>query len=60
MGFYQADPTLENYWRGLILFEKNVAFYKFALAHAFMRLIKGVVTSLPLTNWPCLPGRLRS
>lgn len=34
MDFYQADPTLENYWRGVILFGRNVASYKFALAHA--------------------------
>ncbi|SJZ85827.1 hypothetical protein SAMN03097723_2256 [Pantoea eucalypti] len=34
MRFYQADPRLENYWRGVILFGKNVASYKFALAHA--------------------------
>ncbi len=34
MQFIQADPTLENYWRGIILFGKNVASYKFALAHA--------------------------
>lgn len=34
MEFYQGDPTLENYWRGIILFGKNVASYKFALAHA--------------------------
>lgn len=34
MHFYQADPSLENYWRGVILFGNNVASYKFALAHA--------------------------
>lgn len=34
MHFYQVEPTLENYWRGIILFGKNVASYKFALAHA--------------------------
>lgn len=34
MRFYQADPKLEHYWRGVILFGKNVASYKFALAHA--------------------------
>ncbi|HKN05135.1 MAG TPA: HNH endonuclease [Buttiauxella sp.] len=34
MKFYEADPTLENYWRGVILFGRNVASYKFALAHA--------------------------
>jgi len=30
--FYEIEPTLENYWRGIILFGKNVASYKFALA----------------------------
>lgn len=34
MRFWQADPKLEHYWRGVILFGKNVASYKFALAHA--------------------------
>jgi len=34
MRFYQIEPTLENYWRGIILFGKNVASYKFALAQA--------------------------
>ncbi|MRS15368.1 HNH endonuclease [Enterobacteriaceae bacterium RIT691] len=34
MRFYQVAPVLENYWRGIILFGKNVASYKFALASA--------------------------
>jgi len=34
MRFYQVDPTRESYWRGVILFGKNFATYKFALAHA--------------------------
>ncbi|MBT0721392.1 HNH endonuclease [Rosenbergiella collisarenosi] len=34
MRFYQQEPTRENYWRGIILFGKNVASYKFALANA--------------------------
>ncbi len=34
MRFYQVDPALENYWRGVILFGNNFATYKFALAHA--------------------------
>lgn len=34
MRFYKIAPTLENYWRGVILFGKNFASYKFALAHA--------------------------
>lgn len=32
MEFYTVEPTLENYWRAIILFGKNVASYKFALA----------------------------
>lgn len=34
MRFYQIDPSLENFWRGVILFGNNFATYKFALAHA--------------------------
>ena len=40
MDFYQVDPTLENYWRGVILFGRNVASYKFALAHALYEVDK--------------------
>ena len=29
--FYDIDPSLENYWRGVILFGRNVASYKFAV-----------------------------
>ena len=32
--FYEIDPSLENYWRSIILFGRNVASYKFALAKA--------------------------
>jgi hypothetical protein len=32
--FYEIDPTLENYWRAIILFGRNTASYKFALAKA--------------------------
>lgn len=38
MEFYQVDPTNENYWRAVILFGKNVASYKFALAHSLLEL----------------------
>lgn len=38
MDFYQAEPTLENYWRAIILFGKNVATYKFALAKSLYEL----------------------
>lgn len=30
--FYEIEPSLENYWRAVILFGRNVASYKFALA----------------------------
>lgn len=30
--FYEIEPTRENYWRAIILFGRNVASYKFALA----------------------------
>ena len=36
--FLGIDPTLEDYWRSVILFGKNVASYKFALAKSLMEL----------------------
>jgi hypothetical protein len=36
--FYDIEPSLENYWRGIILFGRNVASYKFALAKALLEL----------------------
>ena len=30
--FYEIEPSLENYWRSIILFGRNVASYKFSLA----------------------------
>lgn len=36
--FYEIDPSLENYWRAIILFGRNVASYKFALARALFDL----------------------
>jgi hypothetical protein len=38
MKFYQVDPSNENYWRSVILFGKNVASYKFALAQSLIDL----------------------
>jgi hypothetical protein len=38
MGFIPREPTLEDYWRGIILFGRNVASYKFALAKALLEL----------------------
>lgn len=34
--FYEIEPSLENYWRAVILFGRNVASYKFALPNHFM------------------------
>lgn len=38
MEFYSINPSLENYWRSVILFGKNVASYKFALAKSLLEL----------------------
>ena len=32
MEFYEVEPSLDNYWRAIILFGRNVASYKFSLA----------------------------
>ena len=36
--FIETTPTLENYLRGIVLFGKNVASYKFALARSLIEL----------------------
>ena len=36
--FYSVEPTLENYWRGVILFGKNSTSYKFALAKSLLEM----------------------
>src|SRR5215831_6414402 len=36
--FLERQRTLENYWRAVILFERNVASYKFALAKSLIEL----------------------
>lgn len=36
--FYENDPTNSNYWRSIILYGKNVASYKFALAKSLIEL----------------------
>jgi hypothetical protein len=38
MEFYEIEPTLDNYWRSIILFGRNVASYKFALAMSLYEL----------------------
>jgi hypothetical protein len=36
--FRKVTPSLENYWRSIILFGRNVASYKFALGEALIKL----------------------
>ena len=34
--FIETQPTLENYWRAIILFGRNVASYKFSLGKSLL------------------------
>ena len=34
--FTDVHPTLDNYWRAIILFGQNTACYKFALAQSLL------------------------
>jgi hypothetical protein len=36
--FIDSTPTLENYWRAIILFGRNLASYKFALAKSLLEM----------------------
>ncbi len=36
--FKEQYPSLESYWRSIILFGRNVASYKFALAKSLLEL----------------------
>ena len=38
LSFHAVTPSLDNYWRAIILFGRNVASYKFALAQALTEL----------------------
>jgi hypothetical protein len=46
--FLSIEPTLEDYWRSLVLFGQNVACYKFALAKALIELIPSGKTTISL------------
>jgi len=46
--FYEIEPSLENYWRSIILFGQNVATYKFALAKALYDLKDNGATIITL------------
>ena len=58
--FFENDPTLQNYWRAIILYGQNVASYKFALAKALIDLkknpndlIKLEELAVPFSNHIC-------
>ena len=38
ISFVSREPLLEDYWRGIILYGRNVASYKFALAKSLLDL----------------------
>lgn len=38
--FEDVDPSLESYWRAIILFGRNVASHKFALAKSLLEINK--------------------
>lgn len=46
--FYDVDPTLDNYWRGIILFGRNVQSYKFALGASILDLANSKDDFIPL------------
>ncbi len=46
--FQEQNPTLENYWRSVVLFGNNVASYKFALAKSLLELIEQQKTHITL------------
>ncbi len=46
MDFYTSDPSLSSYWRSIILFGRNSASYKFALAKSLIELSDPVGSDL--------------
>lgn len=46
--FKEENPTLESYWRSIILFGRNVASYKFALAQSLIDLSQSDKTHISL------------
>jgi hypothetical protein len=48
MSFIEAHPTREDYWRSIILFGRNVASYKFALAKSLLEIASSEKTFVRL------------
>lgn len=49
-GFTEVRPSLDNYWRAVILFGRNVASYKFALGASLLELARQGRDFVPLTD----------
>jgi hypothetical protein len=48
--FTQVQPSLESYWRAVILFGRNVASYKFALGKSLLEMAQAGQTFVSLTD----------
>lgn len=48
--FTEEYPSLESYWRSVILFGQNVASYKFALAKSLLEISPKANTFIPLED----------
>jgi hypothetical protein len=48
MPFIDAHPTREDYWRSIVLFGRNVASYKFALAKSLLELARNETTFISM------------
>jgi hypothetical protein len=48
--FTQVSPSLENYWRAIILFGRNVASYKFALGKSLLEAARAGKTFVPIAE----------
>jgi hypothetical protein len=48
MPFIDAKPTREDYWRSIVLFGRNVASYKFALAKSLLELARNETTFISM------------
>ena len=48
--FQEAHPSLDSYWRSVILFGRNVASYKFALAKSLLEIAPAGKTEITLTE----------
>ena len=46
--FQEQYPSLDSYWRSIVLFGRNTASYKFALAESLMELAKHGQTAVTL------------